>query len=1176
MRAAVIAEWLNELLGSPDAETGREYWRAKDLSVLGSLKLPFEHAMAGASGFAPEVLSETIDAKRVSALDQLARDFATSREAILLACWQALLWRVSDRADVVVGAACDGRTDEELVRAVALLEKYLPVGCQMNAQTGFGEVVKQTDQITRENYDWQECFAWDQAASTGGDNSQSRFFPFGFDYRQAWPPYVEGGVTFAARQAYACVDRFNLRLSCVERGDTLNAEFHYDSNLLPRDYVQVLAGQFQALLESALENPDQRIGKLNTLSREERRQVILEFNSTSVEFAAEKRLHKLFEAQAAKTPDRVALVFEDASFTYSQLNACANQLARYLGSRGVGPEVLVGVCMERSIEMIVALLGILKSGGAYVPLDPNYPVERLALILENSRAALVLSQSTLVEGFDASDIKLIRIDREWGAISAESPEDFESGADEQNLAYAIYTSGSTGKPKGVMIAHAAIANRLLWMQSQFPLGANDCLLQKTVFSFDASVWEIFVPLFAGARLVIAAPAGQQDSAYMVRTVIEEQVTTLQLVPTMLGIFVEEKRINECRSLRRMFCGGEVLTSDLQARFFQTFDAQLHNLYGPTEASIDATHWQCSPGSEGRAVPIGRPLANMQVHMLGDDFEPSSIGIPATLHIGGAGLARGYLGMPDMTAERFLPNPFSSLSGARLYNTGDIARHRADGAVEYLGRKDHQVKIRGFRIELGEIESAIAQHPKVKSNVVVAREDVEGDKRLVAYVVPEQSTPRLDEQRLYRLPNGVDIVQMNKNETDLLYKEIFEDLNYLRHDITLADGDCVFDIGANIGLFTLFVNSTCSNTTVYAFEPIPATFEALQTNVALYGLNVKAYECGLSSRAGTAKFTFYPKVSASSGMYADPAQEERVTRAFMVAQDERLGQFADELMEGRFASETHLCQLRTVSEIIKENGVRRIDLLKLDAEKSELDVLSGIEDDDWGKIRQIVIEVLDYAGHPAKICSLLDRHGFVYSLDQDPSFENTGLYHIYAINPQFKDDRDTQKQSHPGLSRQGLSAGDLHKYLREILPDYMVPSAFVILGSLPLLPNGKLDRRALPAPDSVRPELSCQYVKPRNVIEEQVAAIWADVLGVERVGIHDNFFELGGHSLLATQVISRMRETFNIEVPLRSLFESPTVSGLSMASLQQLADAMEGEEVDQILAELDDMTELDAQ
>jgi len=459
-------------------------------------------------------------------------------------------------------------------------------------------------------------------------------------------------------------------------------------------------------------------------------------------------IHQIVEAQVKRTPDAIAVVFENKQLTYRQLNQQANQLAHHLRDLGVKPEVLVGICLERSLEMIVGILGILKAGGAYVPLDPAYPVERLAFILSDTQAGVILTQEQLLESLPLHGVQVC-LDSDWEVIAQKSQENLVDGATASNLVYAIYTSGSTGQPKGVMISHRGICNQLGWRQATFPLTEVDRVLLTISFSFDPSVWQIFWPLSFGAQLFIARPGGHQDSTYLVKLIDTQQITVIALVPSMLRLLLEEKELDACNCLRHITCGGESLPVELLERFFArlNLDNVLHNAYGPTEASIDASFWTCKRGTDRGIAPIGRPITNTQIYILDFDLQPVLGGEPGELHIGGIGLARGYLNRPDLTANKFIPNPFSREPSQRLYKTGDLARYLPDGNIEFLGRIDHQVKLRGFRIELEEIEAALSQHPSIQQSVVMVREDIPGEKRLVAYVVLNQKqTPTIDELR----------------------------------------------------------------------------------------------------------------------------------------------------------------------------------------------------------------------------------------------------------------------------------------------------------------------------------------------------------------------------------------------------------------------------------------------
>jgi amino acid adenylation domain-containing protein len=495
-------------------------------------------------------------------------------------------------------------------------------------------------------------------------------------------------------------------------------------------------------------------GELTILRQQERRQVVEVFNATRVSRTGPRLIHELFEERVHQSPQAAAVVCEGQSLSYATLNARANQLARYLREKGVAPEQLVGLCMERSVEMVVGLLGILKAGGAYVPLDPSHPIERLSYVLDDAAPAIVLTQERLKDRLPKSDATIISLDGEWNEVATRASESLPAetlGLRADHLAYVIYTSGSTGRPKGAMNEHRAVVNRLIWMQEQYRIDERDRVLQKTPFSFDVSVWEFFWTLMSGACLIVARPEGHRDPAYLTDLIEATGVTTLHFVPSMLKAFLEQHHRGRCPSVRHIVCSGEELSPSLQNKCLELLPhARLSNLYGPTECAVDVTAWECVADADCQRVPIGRPIANTRIYILDGHLEPVPLGEMGEIYIAGAGVGRGYWNRPELTAERFLPDPFDTDPQTRMYRTGDLGRWRPDGAIEYLGRNDHQVKIRGFRVELGEIEAQLARHSAVHEAVVLAREDVQGEKRLVAYVVPRDPStpPRAEELRVH--------------------------------------------------------------------------------------------------------------------------------------------------------------------------------------------------------------------------------------------------------------------------------------------------------------------------------------------------------------------------------------------------------------------------------------------
>ena len=517
--------------------------------------------------------------------------------------------------------------------------------------------------------------------------------------------------------------------------------------------MERFAGYLRRVLEAMVADDTQRVEQLTLMPARERTRVVEEWNRTEAAYPRESCIHELFESQVERTPGAEALVCEGEPLTYADLNRRANQLANYLRELGVGPDVRVGLCMQRSLEMVVGLMAVLKAGGAYVPLDPEYPPHRLGEMLADCGAAVVLTQTVLADRLVsaaiqvpvATPVPVLLLDADaapWSDRSEATPP--RSGLTPDHLAYIIYTSGSTGTPKGVMNAHRGVVNRLLWMQEAYGIGADDAVLQKTTYAFDVSVWEFFWTLGTGARLVMARPDGHKDPAYLARIIRDEGITTIHFVPSMLQLFLEHPDAAACTGLRRVICSGEALPPALVERFYAVLPgAELHNLYGPTEAAVDVTAWKCERGDGGHTrvplVPLGRPIANTQIYVLDDRLEPVPVGVTGELFIGGVQVARGYLNRPALTADRFVVDPFGG-PGARLYRTGDLARWMADGTIEYLGRNDFQVKVRGFRIELGEIEARLAEHPAVRDAVVIARREEKGsgNARLVAYFVGDES------------------------------------------------------------------------------------------------------------------------------------------------------------------------------------------------------------------------------------------------------------------------------------------------------------------------------------------------------------------------------------------------------------------------------------------------------
>ena len=589
----------------------------------------------------------------------------------------------------------------------------------------------------------------------------------------------------------------------------------------------------------------------------------VEWNRTAVPYPSDKRLHELVEAQAERTPDAIAVEFEGLSLTYRELDRRANALAGLLQRKGVGRNDLAPLLLERSPEMIVAMLGVLKAGAAYVPMDPDAPEDRLRYQMQDTGARVALTQCRFADRaarVAGQTVEAIALDgEEIRARLADAPAEINPEGSPTDAVYVLYTSGTTGRPKGVILEHRAVCNRLVWMQNAYSLSAEDRILQKTPYTFDVSGWEFFWPLIAGARLVFARPSGHKDPSYLREIIRGSRITVLHFVPSMLRTFLLTDDGEDCPSLRRVVCSGEELPVPLKDRFLERFPGvELDNLYGPTEAAIDVTAYRCR--REDRLVPIGKPIANTQIHIVDAAMQPVPVGETGDLCIAGDCLARGYLNQPELTAAKFVDHPLEP--GKRVYRTGDLARWLPDGNIEYLGRADHQIKIRGNRVELGEIESVILECPETSACAVVASGGEHEHLRLAAYVVPDpRRAPGVSRQlRLGRegrlagvslqpLANGVEVAQLNPSETAFLDREIFEQRAYRRHGIRIEDGDCILDVGANIGLFSLALFLEHEGLQVHAFEPIPETYRALAANAELFGNGWVAHPFGLGEKPG---------------------------------------------------------------------------------------------------------------------------------------------------------------------------------------------------------------------------------------------------------------------------------------------------------------------------------------
>jgi amino acid adenylation domain-containing protein/non-ribosomal peptide synthase protein (TIGR01720 family) len=855
-------------LQGQDMASAEAYWRSALSGFTAPTPLVSDKALDSkdqhqVNGYAK--LGLTLSAEQTNDLLVFAKQQHLTVNTLVQAAWGLLLSRYSGEQDIVFGTTVSGRPADLIgvEGMVGLFINSLPLRIRITPDTS---VIDWLQALFAQNQDMRryeytpltQIQGWSELPR-GAALFESLLVFENYPINQALDEHADGLTV----DEVSVIDRSNYPLTVSAfPGTELYLDITYAEDRFEAESIKRMLAQLQRLLEAFAGQPQTRLSELSLLSDSDKQQMLVDWNATEVDYPKHRFIHQLFEAQVEKTPDAVAVMFDGqapgisqeiygshalrgnpvcdapasrtaerfelrshaertlqgingsddaasakpspegegsvttarmqeveqrreqlprgnqnkkeslfksphpilimadcpvrhptgecksapdgfvpegegakSTLSYAELNSKANQLAHYLHSKGVGPDVLVGICVERSLEMVIGLLAVLKAGGAYVPLDPGYPQDRLDFMLHDANAPIVLTQEACREKLAASTATVLCLDSEWDKVASADDANPDIPLKPENLAYCIYTSGSTGQPKGAGVPHQGILNRLQWMQEQYGLDQSDRVLQKTPYSFDVSVWEFFWPLMTGAKLIVAKPEQHKDSLALVDTITAQQITTIHFVPSMLQVFIDTPGVENCRSLKRVICSGEALPADLVARFQQKLPAELHNLYGPTEASVDVSYWACLPGSAETAIPIGRPIANISLYILDRQLNPVLAGTPGELHIGGIGLGRGYLNRPELTAEKFIPDPFMH-DGGRLYKTGDLARYRPDGTIDYLGRNDFQVKIRGFRIELGEIENRLSACAGVREAVVIARDDGHGGKRLVAYLTQD--------------------------------------------------------------------------------------------------------------------------------------------------------------------------------------------------------------------------------------------------------------------------------------------------------------------------------------------------------------------------------------------------------------------------------------------------------
>ncbi|HSE17007.1 MAG TPA: amino acid adenylation domain-containing protein [Pyrinomonadaceae bacterium] len=1150
---ADFSAWQTKLLESDEAIAAREYWRGQIQLLSPVSNLPFEKSDDTASKFDPSSIALQIPPDAAPKLFAISNACDVSAAEFLLACWQTLLWKLTRNSDIVTGFISNGRRYEPLQTALGLYAKSIPFHTHFENDFLFSDVLKSVSRAVRDLHTQEDCFLWNESVSASEDPP---FFSGAFEYEDYEEKLESRGVCFSLIHHQSIVERFKLSLSCVRLPQSISLFLRFDAARFDRESVELLSTYFSCLLESAVANPELPLAKLDILGPDLTAKVLLDWNNTDRRYPDTSSIHQLLEDQARQSPERIAVKFLQQSISFSELNASANRLAHHLISKGAQPEARVVLFLERSIDMISSLWAVWKSGAALVPLDVTQPRARLKVMLDQANPSLIVTHRELVPSLPDTEAAVIALDEETvaGEISQCSAENSHRAVHSNNLAYLIFTSGSTGLPKAAMVEHHSVVNLLQALNDAVYEGQKGSVTLNGSLAFDGSIKQV-IQLAAGHTLVIVPDQIRVDGKALIDFLREEELDVLETTPSQLNLLLDAGLLDGSGfTPSKILVGGEAIDRRL---WQQINDAPIKffNLYGPTECTVDATTVEVS---NYRTTPvIGKPLPNVRLYVLDSTLSPVPIGVPGVLFIAGVGVGRGYFERPELTAEKFLPDPFAH-NGARMYCTADVVKYLADGSLVFVGRADRQVKVRANRVEPGEIEAVLLSLPEIKQAVVVPRQDA-SQTRLIAYFVPADQE-NLDKDD-YVLDNGMSIAHQNREETDALYEEIFLQRGYERGRVAIPAGDTVvIDVGANIGMFTLYAASRNPRAKIYAIEPIPDLCEKLRENVRRYAPDAAVRQFAMAHIAGVEEFTFYSKMSVLSSMskFDSLSDDQELLRTLLENEQLRgsqdaaeLLQHSAELFDWRLEASKVVCPVKTVSQLIAEENIQHVGLLKIDVQRAEIEVLRGINNEDWSKIDQIVIEVHDKSGNSAhgKLAvarRFLQRKGYRVEVEQEDRLAGTDRFNLYCVRNDvtltpapYTERLQLSRPAH----RPSLTSTQLKLFLKDRLPEYMIPAHIVKLKHLPLNQNGKVDIDALPDPNQ-EPDYEPQNYQPWSAYEEIVAGIWEDVLDVKVRSTAETFFDLGGHSLLAARVASRARDVLKVELPLRTLFEKPSLGALA--------------------------------
>jgi amino acid adenylation domain-containing protein len=1270
------------------------YWR-KQLQDLPGLDLPDDRPHPATQTYRGATLPLHIPQPLTQALQSFSQQSGASLFMTLLAAFQTLLWRYTGQDDFAIGSPIANRHHSDLEGLIGFFVNSLVLRADLSGNPTFRELLQRVRTVALEAYEHQDLPFEKLVEGLDPDRDPSRnpLFQVAFALQNApMQPLELPGLRLEPAHLESGSTRFDLEVHLWEPAhglktlwqsqEGLSGFISYSTDLFEHNRIHRLIGHFQTLLQSIIANPDARVAELPFLTAAEQHQILAVWHQTQTQPIADRGFHHIFAAQVHRAPDAIAVVSEQGSLTYADLNQRANELAQCLQKKGVQPNSLVGLCVDRSPEMVIGILGILKAGGAYVPLDPNYPSDRLHFMLTDTQVSLVLTQSRLVKMLSRSSAEVLCLDQvDWRRNGRYS--DFQSAVNllPDHLAYVIYTSGSTGTPKGVLLSHRGLCNIVAAQQQRFHLSRRSRILQFSSLSFDASIFEIALALGAGSTLYIPPPSAQMPGTELIQFLQNHAITHALLTPAVLAVLASA----DLRDLQVLITGGEACSQQVVDRW--AGDRWFFNAYGPTETTIWATLSQLAPGDN--PLTIGRPILNTQVYILDDHLQPVPVGIPGELYIGGIGLAQGYLNRPELTAERFIEVELPDVSSqsthqthkVKLYRTGDRGQYRDDGAIVFLGRVDHQIKIRGFRVELGEIEATLQRHLAIQNSVVTAVGATSNGLRLVAYfdldrryfqqaVLPSLQTQHIQHwqtlyNQTYQTPNQpqtFNITGWNSSYTGepIPVAEMQEWVSDRVQQILALKPKRVLEVGCGTGLLLFQIAPHCEMYLGTDFSAVslqsiqnqldsmnlpqvklirrvatdfagiePASFDVVILNSIVQYFPSQSYLLQVLEKAIqavtpggtvwvgdvrslpllTAFHTWMKLNQADPGMTQKQLQQEIERSRFEEPELAIDPGFFYQLCD-RFPQiqqvKVHLTRGRNQNEMtqFRYNVLLRIEP-SLDA-KSQTKAVPTIQIHDWqvnpltvealqqylsetkpevvlirnvansrvcaavrvahwlhrkegpktvGRIRETLPDLTEQAISPQDWWDLENLLPYTVEITWAMPLE-TGNYDVRFMRQDVEADIDllmtqsiapsthlyTNEPLQANFARQLIP--ELRQHLQQTLPSYMIPATFVPLESLPLTVNGKVDRGALPSCEEESLE-TLHQVKPSSTPTEiALIKIWEELLRLKQVNIYSNFFELGGHSLLATQMTSRVRDAFGIELPLKSVFDSPTIAQLA--------------------------------